>query len=1472
MKKIYFILLLLSVILITQNIYAEVITASYTFSEPQIINEAEYSFFKFDNCINLGNEGEPILPYLGVSLLLPQGEELESIEITALNFSELAEEIVIKPASRPFPISQPVDPFYQVKPDLNIYNSSTRYPQEIVLNADTHYMNGHSLLAFSICPVSFLPSERKVELLESIDIEVRTRSSQKAREAERFLKTDNEIEYRIRQIVDNPNALYSYSYPSRNRDMEYDILLISNADLLLVFEEYVQFKQSTGYAVATVSVEDIYTNYFGTDQAEKVRNCIIDYYENYNISYVILGGDTDAENINDMVVPHRGFHVDDDPSLPSDMYFSNLDGNWNTDGDNSWGEGSEMDLYAEVGIGRICVDSAQELINATHKLQMYQDSPVLEDIEKSLMVGEELNDNPWTFGGDYKDQIVYGSNANGYVTAGIPDNFTISTLYERDGYWGASQLFEQFNETGINLLNHLGHSNPTYNMKITNDDLTTTNFTNNGIDRGYVIGYSQGCYNGSFDNWHFSGYYTEDCFAEKFGALETGEVASISNSRYGWYQPGGTNSSSQYYDRMFFDAIFGQDYTKIGDANRMSKETNVSIMQNNSNYRWVAYETNLFGDPSMDIWTGQPEEMFVTFPASIPIGSDQVMVIADASYARAGLMQNGELIGRGVGDLSGNIMITTFEPIIAAEPITLTVIAHNRIKYEATIFVVSNQPFVIFNGYQINDLTGNGNALADFGETISLDISFNNVGNQPATNVTSTLICDDEYITLTDFTETLGDVAANTVIDLEDVFSFEIATYIEDQHTVGFTMENIGDDNVTWTSYFSITLNSPIMEAYEMELEDDGDNDGFLDPGEGALVTIPIYNTGHTDAPNVIASLTCTNEDIEIMDVEVQFDQIEADSYEAALFFISVSEEITVGTPIILNFNAECSEFEDYSVQYNFVETVGLISESFESGDFTTFNWQFEGNSDWTIDTEAYDGALSARSGNINSNQETALILPLEILVTSQVRFWKKVSSEANYDFFTFYIDDMAQENWSGEVDWSEEVFEIPSGHHVLKWEFAKDGYVDGGQDCAWLDFVIMPVITGLEPAALVMDQMMFNFELDQGDEASSSLGLSNEGEADLFYEIMVNYPNFRDFGGPDEFGYFWFDSNTPNGPEYDWIDISADGTLMTFPDNDTGCDALPIGFTFEFYGEEYDEFIINPNGWIGFGDDNTEWLNTGLPNPSAPAPAVLGFWDDLRPWDGSNGGGNVYYHGNEERLVVWFDNVEHYSGDNVGIYDFEIIIYPDGIIKFQYQSMVGNLDAATVGIQNENGSTGLEIVYNDDYITNDLAIEIKYIDTWLSVDQLSGCIHAGNTHQITLSVETAEMEPGTYNCDLVIMSNDPEHLTENIPVELVVTSTEGEDTIIPAVTKLVGNYPNPFNPETSINFHTSQEGNVAINIFNIKGQKVTTLVNEIMPAGVHSISWNGKDENDRSVTSGIYFYTMQSGKYHSTKKMMLLK
>ncbi|MBW6515052.1 MAG: T9SS type A sorting domain-containing protein [Candidatus Cloacimonetes bacterium] len=116
---------------------------------------------------------------------------------------------------------------------------------------------------------------------------------------------------------------------------------------------------------------------------------------------------------------------------------------------------------------------------------------------------------------------------------------------------------------------------------------------------------------------------------------------------------------------------------------------------------------------------------------------------------------------------------------------------------------------------------------------------------------------------------------------------------------------------------------------------------------------------------------------------------------------------------------------------------------------------------------------------------------------------------------------------------------------------------------------------------------------------------------------------------------------------------------------------------------------------------------------------------------------------------------------------------------------------------------------------------------------------------------------------------SEPSNSVEATPEEETDVS---DDTLNPLVTMLRTNYPNPFNPETTIQFSLQEAGEVTIEIFNISGQKIRTLVNGNFESGYHNVIWNGRDDSGLNVGSGIYFYRMVSGKYVSSRKMILLK
>jgi hypothetical protein len=98
------------------------------------------------------------------------------------------------------------------------------------------------------------------------------------------------------------------------------------------------------------------------------------------------------------------------------------------------------------------------------------------------------------------------------------------------------------------------------------------------------------------------------------------------------------------------------------------------------------------------------------------------------------------------------------------------------------------------------------------------------------------------------------------------------------------------------------------------------------------------------------------------------------------------------------------------------------------------------------------------------------------------------------------------------------------------------------------------------------------------------------------------------------------------------------------------------------------------------------------------------------------------------------------------------------------------------------------------------------------------------------------------------------------------------EDIIKPAVYSLSPNYPNPFNPSTKINFSVPKDANIKIYIYNINGQLVNTLVDNFMPSGNYTVTWDGKTNTGALAASGIYFYQMKAPNYMVTKKMSLVK
>ncbi len=460
---------------------------------------------------------------------------------------------------------------------------------------------------------------------------------------------------------------------------------------------------------------------------------------------------------------------------------------------------------------------------------------------------------------------------------------------------------------------------------------------------------------------------------------------------------------------------------------------------------------------------------------------------------------------------------------------------------------------------------------------------------------------------------------------------------------------------------------------------------------------------------------------------------------------------------------------------------------------------------------------------------------------------------------------------------------------------------------------------------------------------------------------------SFLGHGGPDLFGYEWIDSNEPNGPEFIWEDISTTGTLVnnwvatsTWPAVDEGkAGPFQLGFNFKFYGVPYTQFWISSNGWLSFTDITDAAMTNGpLPSTSTPNGMIAAIWDDL---DGKTTG-KVYYKQETNRFIIQYHNWPGYSA-TTGPFTFQVILYKSGKIMVYYKTISGTSTSCTVGIENQTGTDGLQVVNGAAYLANDLALQFSAEPDWLEPSVNAGCIYNGNSVAIQLTLNSDGLELGQYSMDFIIHSNDPVtpavtipivmYVWDGTPVELSgIEARSSEDQVIiewttqtetnnkgfqidkqvndvwqslkfingkgtttemsaysftervsktgkqvyrlqqidlngtiqlsriievdvngPDKFSLSQNYPNPFNPSTTIKFAVPEQSNVRLSVFNLLGEEIAVLADNIIDEGYYTFNWNAA-----RYSSGLYILLMDakalSGKqqFRNIKKMTLIK
>ena len=720
------------------------------------------------------------------------------------------------------------------------------------------------------------------------------------------------------------------------------------------------------------------------------------------------------------------------------------------------------DNFPEIYYGRFSAQTTVQLQPQIDKTLQYEQylMPDPSYLEEVVMIAgmDSGHGHDWGNG-----QINYGTINYFNTDHGILSH---TYLYPVSGS-SSAQIIQNISD-GVTFANYTAHCNPDGwgNPSFTKSDISGLQ---NQDKYGLLIG---NCCSSSE-------YQQSECFGEAIVRAENkGAVGYIrgSNSTY-WDEdyyfgvgvgaitedpPSYEETTLGNYDRSFHDhgEDFGEWYVSQDEIIHAGNMAVTESASPKAEYYWDIY--NILGDPSLMIYYSVPPELSVSYNILMPLGSTSFTINTEP-YAYAAISKDGVLHGAVLADETGTAVVQ-LTPFLIPDTVDVIVTKQNAQPYIGTITVVTPEgPYILLDEYILNDSLGDNNGLADYSEDITFDVTLENIGNSDAINVTATLSTEDTNVIITDDFQEWGNIALQSTSLQEDAFGITVEDFVPDQHIVNFDMLIEDESRETWNSDFSIKLNSPVLYAGTITIDDSqgGNGNGRLDEGETVDIIISTTNAGHSDAFGTLGTLTSTSTDITINSATYNIDTLLVGITKEAIFNITVNAIVPIGTPIELDYLAEAGS---YSVEKQFVAVVGLLLEDFESGTFENFEWIFGGNADWFIcTTEPYEGENCAQSGDINDNQTSELYTTIvTIMSDDSISFYKKVSCEDdqwndNWDYLAFFIDNIEMGRWDGEIDWSREVYAVTTGEHEFKWVYSKDYSVSTGSDCAWVDYIVFP-------------------------------------------------------------------------------------------------------------------------------------------------------------------------------------------------------------------------------------------------------------------------------------------------------------------------------------------------------------------------------------------------------------------------------
>ena len=805
---------------------------------------------KMATCLDAG---APNLPYFPVPAIIGDQAEME-VSVISSDFTDY-QNVEVAPSKGN--ISRQINPDDVPYTYGEMYSQNAFYPAAQATLDDPYILRDFRGQNIVVRPFAYNPVTKTLRVYHNMTIAMK-KVSDNGVNAKNTRKTVTKVSPEMKATYER--RFINYKENRYNFVIDRGEMLVICADQFIDdMEEFVAWKNQSGRPTTMVSVTEA-----GGNNDNAIKSYITNLYNDpdHNLVYVLFVGDYEH------ITPHAV------GAERSDNWFGQIEGN---------------DHYEEVLIGRFSVQNDAHVANHVNKVLYYERDMTNENPEKA---NSELT---WVNKGLGIGAIGAGSGHYGeddyqhidFIRDTL-EHYTYEHVTELHGDGGGAtptSISNTIND-GVSIIDYCNHGSET-SWGVANYSTSHVNALVNDYKWPFV--WSVACLCGKFNYGGANG----ECFAEAWMRATNNTTGAPTGAIGGMFS---------WMSQPWIPPMYGQDemvdiLTEWHNADKFNHTLGGASLNGNFNVIDLSgsqgYDTHdtwiLFGDPSLMVRTDNPVSMNLTCtPPVLMLGMSELEVSTENTpYGIATLMMDGEVIA--TSNLTNGSCTLSFPAMANVGNATLTVMGYNKITEIRDVDVLPAEgPYLTVTGYDPN--------FSPVNEATSLSMSFKNVGVDPTHGTTTvTLSCADTRLSLINNTATFGVLNADETISLNNAFSFIVEEGVDDGTRFQIDVE-MNDGDESWIGKAIITAGQANLNFYGTEWAE-----SYM-PGENLTLVAKFQNIGHYHATNAIATISCDNPYVTLLNPQVEIGTIDPEGIGAGIFELNIDANCPVSEQIPVTF------------------------------------------------------------------------------------------------------------------------------------------------------------------------------------------------------------------------------------------------------------------------------------------------------------------------------------------------------------------------------------------------------------------------------------------------------------------------------------------------------------------------------------------------------------------------------------------